>query len=306
MIFYKTVAAGNDFLHIDVEDLQSLKDQQAEQLDADADKNIHGIKSRMAVTMCHRQTGPGADGVVFYRVLGQGDLPQVQFEIFNRDGSEAELSGNGMAGVTALLMDLNKVRRSVTLHTRVGERTHHLIEASDNQYRLNIEIGAPDFQARHFFPFLAPGRDEYTFEGINFYPVSVGNPHVVVLLSEETADNTLMQMGEVLESAAIFPHQTNVEFVIPQAGRKIDYAGGHHFRVYYYERGVGPTLASSTGSAAVFAVMRKKKLIDDLLTINNTPDDRGEPRNKGVRVSGNREIFIENSVKIVYKGIYNI
>jgi diaminopimelate epimerase len=301
MIFYKTVAAGNDFLHIDINDVKEI---QAYKHDNDAAEKLRTIKGELANTLCHRHTGPGADGVVFYNIHQEGSPLEVDFEIFNRDGSEAELSGNGMAGLTTLLIHLQKASDSVTLHTRVGKRTHHLIERLEHGFRLNIEIGRPDFQARHFFPFLESGTDEYKFAGVSFYPVSVGNPHVVVILESEICDDELHSLGEMLESAAMFPHHTNVEFLIKTSNQPANYPEGNNFRVFYYERGVGPTLASSTGSAAVFAVLQKVGFVTDLLTIPNGNDNNAIQQNQGVKVSGRQEIFIENSVKIVYKGIY--
>jgi diaminopimelate epimerase len=277
MIFYKTAASGNDFLHVALGDYQDLAAQT-------------GLsRGDLARELCRRHSGPGADGVVYYRFRDKNEAPSggVDFNIFNRDGSEAELSGNGMAGLTALLFYLEEAgpdARRVVLHTKVGQRTHRLLQRQGQRFLLDIEIGAADFGAAAFFPFLEPGTLSYTFGGLTFYPVSVGNPHAVVLLDEDMDDETLARMGRKLEQADIFPRHTNVDFVIRTE---------EHFRVFFYERGVGPTLASSTGSAAVFAVLRKIGEISDSLTLPS-----------GTKISGKSTISIESSVEIVYKGIY--
>ena len=272
MIFYKTVSAGNDFLHIDVKESNA--------------PNSDGQVSRghLAGHLCQRKTGAGADGVVYYNIGEKG----VDFEIFNRDGSEAELSGNGMAGLSALLFYLGKFEDQVTLNTRAGQKRHQLLQREKNNFKLKIEIGEPDFYNTDFFPFLEKKKMEYTHKTIRFHPVSVGNPHAVVLLDRELPDETLNRMGEMLESANIFPQKTNVELIF--------YKNEENCRLFYYERGVGRTRSSSTGSAAVFAVLQKLKFIQNRLFIN-TPEGK-------IKIYGKGSIYIENYTKIVYKGIY--
>jgi diaminopimelate epimerase len=291
MIFYKTVSAGNDFLHIAVEDLAEFV--RTNNGRAPGVTGVTGVtdisktsKGRLAQCLCQRQTGAGADGVTFYSVGEQ----EVQFEIFNRDGSEAELSGNGMAGVSALLFYLGKFKDRLVLNTRTGPRTHFLLEQDDADFKLKIEIGSPDFHNTAFFPFLEPGQYAYTHENIRFHPVSVGNPHVVVLLEKELPDDHLERMGKMLEGAGIFPNRTNVELVF--------FRDREDCRVFYYERGVGRTVSSSTGSAAVFAVLQKLGSIraQEHLTI-------ATPAGK-IKIFGNASIAIENYSKIVYKGFY--
>lgn len=274
MIFYKTVSAGNDFLHVDEEELAHFNAETG---------GGRMSKGHLAAQLCQRQTGAGADGVIYYRVKKNN----VDFEIYNRDGSEAELSGNGMAGVSALMFYLGTFKDRVVLNTRTGQKTHLLLKQEKNNFKLKIEIQKPDFYNRDFFPFLQENKSEYTHENIRFYPVSVGNPHVVVILEKELPDETLSRMGQCLESAAIFPRKTNVELVF--------YKNKQNCRIFYYERGVGRTISSSTGSAAVFAVLQKRTAIDGLTL--DTPGGK-------IKIYGKTRIYIESYTKIVYKGIY--
>ncbi|UCH96525.1 MAG: diaminopimelate epimerase [Candidatus Aminicenantes bacterium] len=274
MIFYKTVTAGNDFIHIDMEEYES--------------PGTTGVtKGHLAQRLCSRHTGAGADGVVYYKI--SRTTKSVDFEIFNRDGEEAELSGNGMAGCSALLFYLKKAfdRDHVILNTKIGPKKNTCLLHEKNKFRLKVEIGTADFQNRDFFPFLEEKKWDYKYNNITFYPVSVGNPHVVVPIKEDIPGERLEQMGKMLESAAIFPYKTNVEFILPT---------GENFRVFYYERGVGRTLSSSTGSAAVFAVLKKLNLVKDTLTIPFPGEN--------IKISGKNKIYIENSTEIVYKGVY--
>jgi diaminopimelate epimerase len=301
MIFYKTVSAGNDFLHIQRDMYPTLENKKE--------------KSRLVRQLCARHDGAGADGVVFYKAPppagGVSEYPPIEpvkFEIFNRDGRQAELSGNGMAGLTALLFHLDMEKNNghrprteaVVLNTRSGQKLNRYISHRGTVFRLKIEIGVPDFHQQEFFPFLENGRQEYSFEDMAFYPVSVGNPHAVVILDMHLPDSRLREMGKKLECADIFPFNTNVELVVPTGGgiRDANFGAGENFKVYYYERGVGPTLASSTGSAAVYSVLRKLNLTENQLILPS-PDYGNE-----IRISGKQKVYIENSTKIVYKGVY--
>ncbi len=367
MIFYKTVAAGNDFLHVDTAHYQT------------ACPNAPGAQSsappgplskeRLSFSMCRPHTGAGADGVVFYAIhpptADRDDRDgYAQFDIYNRDGTRAELSGNGMAGLSALLFYLGHFNRRVTLHTRVGKRTHYLQHRDGTTSRMLIEIGPPDFNNHVFFPFLKEGVPGYHYDfshvdshvdnhvddhvavhvadngAITFYPVSMGNPHVVVLLDEPKAEDQLEAMGKTLESAPVFPHKTNVAFVwdvvvpslaIPSTVSGASGVSGNSnnsgdsdypdksansaetgepstpdadeknntatCRVFYYERGVGRTLSSSTGSAAVFSVLRRVKGIPDQLVIDTGAGGK-------IKIKGKDSVYIENSAKIVYKGVW--
>ena len=109
-----------------------------------------------------------------------------------------------------------------------------------------------------------------------------------VLLSEFSSDHKLQAMAKELASAPIFPQGTNVELVCQDTERPL--------QIFYYERGVGRTLFSSTGSAAVFAVMQRLKKIHDSLSL---PTSLGN-----IKISGIRKIYLENFCEIVYKGIY--
>lgn len=276
MIFYKTVSAGNDFIHIAADEVEPVSQRS------------------LTAAICERNRGAGADGVVFYKI--HPDEGFVDFEIFNQDGSEAELSGNGMAGLAALLFYLGEFKQEVVLHTRAGWKIHKLLERHENKFRLKIEIGEADFSRVDFFPFLQENKISYEHEGVTFYPVSVGNPHAVVILKKQLALQEMMEIGKRLESAAIFPQKTNVEVVLSAGTKSGSYESGADCPVFYYERGVGRTQSSSTGSAAVFAVLNRLGLVKNRLTIAAGSDK--------IKISAEKKIYIENITKIVYKGIY--
>ncbi|HEX7501881.1 MAG TPA: diaminopimelate epimerase, partial [Acidobacteriota bacterium] len=239
MIFYKTSSFGNDFIEIDAKEMTGAV-----------------AKGDLALQICDRQRGVGADGVVFYKPLKKN----VRFQIFNRDGGEAELSGNGMAGLSAVLFQRRLAVSPLTLHAAVGSRQVELLGREGAVFQLAVEIGLPDFANREFFPFLKETPGSCKIAGLEFHAVSVGNPHAVVICREMPPGEQLAALGKKIEGHPMFPKRVNVEFV--------RLGGDQSCRVYFYERGVGPTQASLTGSAAVFAVLRRLGMAGDRLDID--------------------------------------
>ena len=268
MIFYKTSSFGNDFIEIDESDLPASA----------ADKCL------LTREICDPHRAVGADGVVFYRARGR----EFSFQIHNRDGGEAELSGNGIAGLAAVLFQRRLAASSLRLHTKSGLRHVTLLDRVGSEFQLDVEIGIPDFSNRICFPFLKDKKDSYVADGLEFFPVTVGNPHAVVLCPEERPAKSLLFMGKKIESHGLFPLRVNVEFV--------NFVDAEHCRVFFYERGVGQTLASSTGSAAVFAVLRRLGMVKDRLRIDCGADK--------IAVSWKQGIFIHNLTRLVCRGNY--
>jgi len=267
----KTVSGGNDFLQID--------------------GDVCGISpesfSLFVRSICSRHNGLGADGIVVRSKRPDG---ATKFRIYNRDGNEAELSGNGMAGCAASLMLENPNFREITLFTAVGPRTVTRLECKSGKYFLLVEIGPPDFNNRNHFPFL-DGRDAtYCYQDIPFTPVSVGNPHAVVIFPADTREDFCLQVARRLQKANIFPEGINIEVV-----RLID---SEKVKALFFERGVGRTQTSSTGSAAVFAVLKKLNPEINFIRIVT-------PGTTPLRIlSKGASIAVENTTKIVYKGEY--
>ncbi len=268
MTFYKTCTAGNEFVHIE-----------------SGGRSTATELSRLARQICRPGCGPGADGVVFYQPQKQS----VAFRVFNRDGSEAELSGNGMAGLAALLFSRAPGRGHVLLSTRAGPKRVVCLARQGEEFQVRTEIGRPNFHRNRFFPFLKQGRDRYRLKNYEFFPVSVGNPHCVVLSPRIWQHRQLLASGAMFQTSRLFPLHTNVEFVRFQSADEC--------RVFFYERGVGPTLSSATGSAAVFAVLRRLGLVRDRLTIACGGQLIQLVVERGV-------IFVESRTRIVCSGEY--
>src|SRR5271156_3996554 len=212
--FVKAHACGNDFL--------ILEEQLAQRRHAE-----------LARKLCSRNTSVGADGIEFLERRANGEL---FLRLFNADGSEAELSGNGSRCVAAWLAS-SEGMQNVALGTHGGLRSCHVVEAADPLYLIESEMGVPRVMPRII---EMPGVGNVAGAMVN-----VGNPHFVLFVDREdfsTHGHTWQQLGAQISTSPLFPHGTNVEFVRVISPSEIA------FRIY--ERGCGPTTSSGTGTCA--------------------------------------------------------
>jgi diaminopimelate epimerase len=217
--FVKASACGNDFLIIDG-------------IHAPAD--LAGFSQRI----CERHQGVGADGVEW---LFPAQGVDVQARLFNADGSEAEISGNGTRCVAAYLCS-QRAREKVVIRTGAGLKTCTFIARNETQYEFEIAMGEPEVADE--FAIKLASRE------VSGIPVSMGNPHYVIFVNE-FALNWQAEAAEI-GCHSTFKHGINVEIVRP-----VD-KGNTEAR--FFERGVGETQSSGTGScaAAVAAIVTKK------------------------------------------------
>ncbi|NYF53185.1 diaminopimelate epimerase [Tunturiibacter gelidoferens] len=212
--FVKAHACGNDFLIIE-EPLAQRR------------------HAELARKLCARNTSVGADGIEFLDRRANGEF---FLRLFNADGSEAELSGNGTRCVAAWLAT-SEGRQEVALGTHGGLRTCHVIESNDPLYLIESEMGVPRVMQRTI---VLPGVGEVSGAMVN-----VGNPHFVLFVdSEDFSAHGLswQELGAQISGSPAFPHGTNVEFVRVLSPSEIA------FRIF--ERGCGPTTSSGTGTCA--------------------------------------------------------
>lgn len=203
-------------------------------------EGIHAPADLPAFTrrICDRHNGIGADGVEWLFPAQDADI---RARLLNADGSEAEISGNGTRCVAAYLCS-QSARDRVTVRTGAGIKTCVLTSRTDNLFEFETVMGEPQV------------GDEFSikvaFGAARGIPVSMGNPHFVVFVDDFTP-------GWQADAAEIgkhhdFKHGINVEFVRVRDPQDID--------VRFYERGVGETQSSGTGScaAAVAAIFKEK------------------------------------------------
>jgi diaminopimelate epimerase len=227
--FVKASACGNDFLLIDVANVNL--EPGASALSAHGSAQAPAYSAQLAeITrrICDRHEGVGADGVEWLYPHTSAD---VEIRLINADGSEAEISGNGTRCVAAHICAERGLER-ITIRTGAGLKTCVLTGRSDSEYEFEADMGAATVAAE-----LAIKLGEKYVHGI---PVSMGNPHYVTFV-EEFAENWQEQAANI-QHDAYFTQGVNVEFVA------VD--GKHDLRVRFFERGVGETQSSGTGSCA--------------------------------------------------------
>ena len=190
----------------------------------------------LAQAICNRHTGIGADGWMLVK--------DTSIRLFNADGSEAEISGNGTRCAAALLIDAGRAKGDVTITTGAGPKHLRLIERNGRRFLFEMDMGQPVFH-QHQVRFALPLR--HSFQEVTI--LDVGNPQCVVFVERFPPD--WPAVGAEIEGHEHFPKRTNVSFVRP-----ID---EHTIEARFYERGAGVTLSSGTGStgAAVAAILRK-------------------------------------------------
>lgn len=228
MEFTKMHGLGNDFVVV----------SQCQDVPKDVDK--------LAIDICHRNFGIGADGLVF---ILPSNLVDIRMRIFNADGSEAEQCGNAIRCVTKYAYDHKIVEKEeISVETLAGIQNVRLhIEKTNNIVSsIEVNMGEPILKG-DMVPLAIDDEKviEHTIEvdgrTFSFTAVSMGNPHAVIYV-DDAANFDVEKWGPKIENHPLFPKKTNVEFVTVKSDKEMD------MRVW--ERGVGQTLACGTGACA--------------------------------------------------------
>jgi diaminopimelate epimerase len=231
--FTKCQAAGNDFLVVEWRALEEV---------SIAEHDLPGL----ARSMCDRRSGVGADGLEVLDPPGIDSQPaDASLRIFNSDGSEAEISGNGTRCVAATLIENSSAAAPLWIATRAGVKELTVVERRDHQFVLDMTMGRPLYEPQDIDCRLETDLGAQTVTVLN-----VGNPQCVLFV--DGFDWDWQALGLAIERHPRFPERTNVSFVKPLDAQTID--------VRFWERGAGETLSSGTGStgAAVAAILSGK------------------------------------------------
>jgi diaminopimelate epimerase len=212
-------------------------------------RNISGDLSRLAQFICERHTGVGGDGLLLVQ-KPRSTRNQARVRFFNADGSEAEMSGNGIRCAGAFLVRENRRLRTLRLETASGvkilETLSTAVKMSQGKWKFRVNMGRPILDAEKI-PFVAGkhpspvvGYPVRTAQGVLAATVtSMGNPHCSIFV-QDFSSVPWEDVGREIERSILFPNRTNVEFVRILSKKEIE--------VRYWERGVGKTMSSGTGS----------------------------------------------------------
>jgi len=254
MKFSKLQATGNDFILVDA-------------------RTREGEWSKLARAMCDRHFGVGADGLILVQDSTSADL---KMRIFNSDGSEAEVSGNGLRcfaryaiekGLSGKISSRGEQgNRSLAIETLSGLRKVKAYMSGNKVNRVEVNMGPPQFQPEQIpvevkvdiipilnYPLVIDGKE------LTLALLSMGNPHAVSFSSRPIADFPLAEIGPEVEKHPMFPKRTNFEVARVLSRGKIE--------ARVWERGVGETLACGSGACAIAAAAQLLDYVDTQVDI---------------------------------------
>ncbi|MEM3030662.1 MAG: diaminopimelate epimerase [Candidatus Micrarchaeia archaeon] len=227
--FSKWQGTGNDFIIIDEWAGELVPEKE---------------KKPLAVRLCDRHFGVGADGILF---VSKSTKASARMRIINNDGSEAEMCGNGIRCVALFLKQKRYVKKSkFTIETLAG-----IMEPEIKNGLVRVRMATPRVE----------GLDEMLFiedQIIRYAAVNMGNPHAVVFV-EDVSNAPLLALGPKIESHPRFPNQTNVHFVQVLSRTQV--------KAVHWERGAGATLACGTGACAVATAAHLKGKTDSAVEV---------------------------------------
>ncbi len=285
MNFTKLQGAGNDFVLVET-------------------SNMKRDWSQLAVAICNRRFGVGADGLL---LLLPSEVADFGMRIFNPDGSEAEACGNGLRCLVKYILDRELVASAgtmeVLIETIAGIRRARIKKAPGKRAEIQVSLGVPKFRAEDIPVIIAEGDRglvdikfmlSYTItvddRELPLHLVSMGNPHAVYFCRSPLADFPLARLGPKVEQHEIFPQRVNFEVAQVISRRQIE--------ARVWERGAGETLACGTGAGAIAVAAQLCGLVDNKVGIKLPGGILS------VEWDGIGEVFLGGPAEIVFTGEY--
>ncbi len=209
---------------------------------SDAPANVLRDAAR---AICDRHAGPGADGWILISPPPRRDAGHHgAIRLFNSDGSESEISGNGTRCAAAFLLDTGLESREVRILTGAGIKHLRVLDRRGLTFLFEMNMGAARVDDARFALTLSSGPLDVSL-------IQVGNPQCAVQV--ENFDFGWRGVGREIESHPYFPNRTNVSFFRP--------VDGHTIEVRFWERGAGGTMSSGTGSTGAAAAAMARGLV---------------------------------------------
>jgi diaminopimelate epimerase len=269
--FWKMHGLGNDYVVIDNRD-QKISDKQA---------------AALANKLCERRFSVGADGLL---LVCNSALADVKMRIFNADGSEAEMCGNGIRCFVKYCYENGIVKKNEFPIETLSGIKHVWLTVKDTEVKtVKVDMGAPNWE-RASLPMLGEGTciNEELEVDEEIYRVtclSMGNPHCVIFV-DKADEFSVEYVGPMVENHPSFPKRTNVGFV--QVLNK------NELKVRVWERGCGETLACGTGTCAAVAAANKLGKVGTKVTVHVLGGD--------LQVEVGKSLFLSGAAEKVFQG----
>ncbi|MDO5557095.1 MAG: diaminopimelate epimerase [Clostridia bacterium] len=259
--------------------------------------------------MSDRNFGIGGDGVI---LICSSDVAVCKMRIFNLDGSEAQMCGNGIRCVAKYIYEKDLLKDGKYEIRNMGKQTFIKFDIEtmcgiknvklkvENKIAKLIEVkmGEPIFKAETIPVILKEGDSEesiilrYKEKEFEFCCVSMGNPHAVCII-KAISDLEFRKYAEVFERDGHFPERSNIEFVKVLDRKNIS--------LKVWERGSGETLACGTGACAAAIVCMKKGFVDNEVNVNLKG---GKLRIRWDKIDGN--VYLIGGAEFVFDGVYKL
>ena len=246
--FTKMTGLGNDYIYIDCTDGTKIK-------------NVQELTKKLS----NRHFGIGSDGLILI-YNSDNDNSDYKMRIFNSDGTEAEMCGNGIRCVAKLIHDKSLSKKDkISIETLSGIKKVKLLEDENGKCNeVIVDMGEPMFQDKNipynvYEPFNKDLDIDVNEEKMRFTVVSMGNPHAITFI-ENVDDFNIEKYGPIIEKNPIFPNRTNVEFV--------EVIDKNNIKVRVWERGVGETFACGTGACAAVVASGLNGYTGENVTVN--------------------------------------
>jgi len=243
--FWKMHGLGNDYILVDNRD-GKLKEE---------------TLGKIAQRLCRRRFSVGADGLL---VLSNSSAADAKMRIFNADGSEAEMCGNGIRCFAKYCFEKGIVNNTeLKIETLAGIKNIKLKLENGKVISVTVDMGQPVLD-RRLIPVQGEGRcinEELRVDDLTYRMtcVSVGNPHCVIFVND-VESFPVETVGPKIENHSLFPKRTNVEFV--------QISGVDKLKIRVWERGVGETLACGTGACAAVVAANLLHKVGDRCTVS--------------------------------------
>ena len=225
--FTKMHGLGNDYVYMDA------INQQIEN------------RAELAKKVSDRHFGIGSDGLI---LICKSSVADFKMQMFNSDGSEAEMCGNGIRCVGKFVYDKGLTNKeNITIETLAGIKTLKMKVANGKMQEAQVDMGEPILEAEKI-PVISKESPVKNLElkaekrTFKFTCVSMGNPHAVTFIEDNLQEFDINKYGKILEIDKAFPKKANIEFI-----NKID---ENNIKMRVWERGAGETLACGTGACA--------------------------------------------------------
>ncbi len=281
MKFTKLQGSGNDFVLLEAD--ESRRDW-----------------SQLAIAMCDRHFGIGADGLLLVLPSNKADF---KMRMIDPDGSEAEACGNGLRCLVKYVLEkglIKKTTRKTTVETIAGVRKAEAEGKERGVDSIKVSMGEPKFGTGDIPVVIEPGGELVDIKKMLGYPltiantnlllnlVSMGNPHAVYFWQHPVSEFPLSRLGPRVENLPIFPNRVNFEVARVISRREIE--------AQVWERGAGETLACGSGACAIAVAAHLYGYID------NKVDIKLPGGVLGVEWDGAGEVFLSGPAEIVFNG----